>query len=129
MESVRGGTKKNRFLERMPVLPGLAGKMLLKAVDPASPRKLKAPKNFQPAQSQIRQTIIDDFVSQQAKLAEGMNATKDLDLERIIITSPALSVITYSLMDAYRIIVTHERRHFLQAKRVTEEPGFPSKSV
>jgi hypothetical protein len=50
-----------------------------------------------------------------------MKATEHLDLEKIIITSPALGMVTYSLMDAYRIIVVHEARHFQQAKRVTEE--------
>jgi hypothetical protein len=29
-------------------------------------------------------------------------------------------------MDAYRIIVVHERRHFQQARRVVEETGFPA---
>jgi hypothetical protein len=29
-------------------------------------------------------------------------------------------------MDAYRIIVVHELRHFQQAQRVAAEPGFPS---
>jgi hypothetical protein len=28
-------------------------------------------------------------------------------------------------MDGYRIIVTHERRHILQARRVMEAGGFP----
>jgi sulfite reductase beta subunit-like hemoprotein len=49
----------------------------------------------------------------------------DLDLEKIVITSPVAAAITYSLMDAYRLIVVHEQRHFQQARRVTEEPGFP----
>jgi hypothetical protein len=30
------------------------------------------------------------------------------------------------LLDAYRIIVVHEQRHFQQAKRVTDERGFPN---
>ncbi len=34
-------------------------------------------------------------------------------------------LVTYSLMDAYRIIVVHEQNHFVQAKRVMEWPGFP----
>jgi len=55
-----------------------------------------------------------------------MKATEHLDLERIIISSPVTSVVTYSLMDAYRVIVVHEHRHFQQAKRVTEESGFPA---
>jgi hypothetical protein len=53
-------------------------------------------------------------------------STSHLDLERIVITSPALSIVTYSLMDAYRVIVVHEKRHVLQAKRVMEEPAFPA---
>ena len=126
IERVRGGKKKNTFWERLPMLPGLAGKLLIKSVDPASARKLKAPKNFQPAQSDLPATIIDDFVSQQEKVIEGMRSTSHLDLEKIIITSPALSFVAYSLMDGYRVIVTHEKRHLQQAKRVAEEPAFPS---
>jgi hypothetical protein len=34
-----------------------------------------------------------------------MKATEHLDLQNIIITSPVASAITYSLMDAYRVIV------------------------
>jgi hypothetical protein len=108
----------------MPVLPGLAGKLLIKSLDPASTRKLKAPKSFQPAQSDISGSVINDFIDQQAKIVEAMKATEHLDLERLVITSPVSAAITYSLMDAYRIVVVHERRHFQQAKRVTEESAF-----
>lgn len=55
-----------------------------------------------------------------------MKSTEHLDLEKIVISSPVTSAVTYSLMDAYRIIVVHEQRHFQQAKRVIEETGFPS---
>lgn len=124
VDSVLAG-KKRTFWESMPVLPGLAGKMLIKALDPASTRKVKAPKKFQPAQSDIPASVIDDFVAQQAQVVEKMKATEHLDLESTVITSPVASVVTYSLMDAYRIIVVHERRHFQQAKRVMEESAFP----
>jgi DinB family protein len=125
IESVRNGTKNRRtFWERLPVLPGLAGKLLIKSLDPASTRRIKAPKNFEPAQSNIPLTVIDDFIAQQDTVIEGMKSTSDLDLEHIIITSPAVSFVAYSLMDAYRIIVVHEKRHLQQAKRVMDEPGF-----
>jgi len=35
-------------------------------------------------------------------------------------------LITYSLMDAFRIVVVHEQNHFVQASRVLEMPGFPT---
>ena len=120
IENVLAG-KKRTFWESVPLLPGLAGKVFIASLDPSSTRKLKAPKRFAPAQSDISGSVIDDFVAQQAKLVEGMKSTQHLNPERIIVTSPAASAITYSLMDAYRIIVVHEQRHFQQAKRVLEE--------
>jgi|SRR5215216_1001889 len=117
--------KKRTLWESIPVLPGLMGKMLIKAVEPTSTRKFKARKNFEAAQSDIRGSIIKDFVDHQAEVVAKMKATQHLDVENIVITSPVAAVMTYSLMDAYRVIVVHEQRHFQQAKRVTEEPGFP----
>ena len=117
--------RKQSVWESMPLLPGLAGKLLIKSLDPASTRKIKAPKRFEPAQSNINTSVIDDFVEQQTRIVEKMKATEHLNLEKIVITSPALAVATYSLMDAYRIIVVHEHRHFQQAKRVTDETAFP----
>jgi hypothetical protein len=125
IEDVLAG-KRRTFWERLPVLPGLAGKLLIKSLEPSSTRKMKAPKHFQPAQSDITASVINDFVDQQGKIVEKMKATEHLDLERIVITSPAAAAITYSLMDAYRIIVVHEQRHFQQAKRVMEESSFPA---
>jgi hypothetical protein len=126
IESVVKGRKQSSIWQKLPVLPGVWGKLLIKSLDPSTTRKMKAPKKFEPAQSDISATIIEDFVAQQTKVIEGMKATANLDPERTIITSPALSIVTYSLMDAYRIIVVHERRHFQQARRVTEESGFPT---
>jgi hypothetical protein len=118
--------EKPTLWQKMPLLPGLMGKLLIKSLDPASTRKLKAPKSFQPAASDIRDSVINDFIDQQARIAEKMKASEHLDLAHIVITSPAAAVVTYSLLDGYRIIVVHERRHLLQAKRVTEEAAFPA---
>lgn len=125
LESVAQGQKETRLMERLPVLPKLWGKLLIKSLDPKNTRKMKAPATFQPSSSALTDSIIDDFVTNQNRLTRSMEATKDLNLESIIITSPAASAITYSLMDAYRIIVVHEQRHFQQARRVTEDVNFP----
>ena len=128
INDVLKGQKKSSVLQKLPLFPRMWGKLLIKSLDPKQTRKMNAPKKFQPAQSDLSGSIINDFASQQAQLVEKMRATANLDLERIVITSPAASLITYSLMDAYRIIAVHERRHFQQAQRVTEESGFPTTS-
>src|SRR5919106_2007993 len=69
IENVLAG-KKPTFWESLPVLPGLMGKILIKSLDPASTRKVKAPKKFQPAQSDISGSVINDFVAQQAQIVE-----------------------------------------------------------
>jgi len=124
IENVLAGQKRT-FWQSMPLLPGLGGRLLIKSLDPASTRKLKAPKTFQPTQSDLDVSVISDFINQQHKIAEKMKATEQLPLEKIVISSPALAAITYSLMDAYRIIVAHDDRHFQQAKHVTEGQNFP----
>ena len=125
IEGVLSGQKPT-FWQRLPLLPGLWGPLLIKSLDPVSGRKLKAPKKFAPAQSDISSSVINDFIDQQGKIVEKMKATEHLDLERTIISSPVASPITYSLMDAYKVIVVHEQRHFQQAKRVMDESAFPA---
>src|SRR5215218_5152245 len=78
-EAVRG--RKQTIWQRLPLLPRLMGSLLIKFVDPASARKIKAPKKFQPAQSDISGSVINDFIDQQGKIVEKMRATEHLDLE------------------------------------------------
>ena len=124
-DKVLSGEKKNTFWESFPWLPGFWGKMLIKAISPESTRKLKAPKIFHPSSSSVDAAIVRQFVDQQSQVISYMKATEGLDVEKINISSPVTNFITYSLMDAYRIIITHERRHLLQARRVTAMDGFP----
>jgi hypothetical protein len=119
------GEKRTRLWQRMPFLPGFFGRMLINALSPNASKKVKAPKLFQPSSSNIDPQIISKFAAHQNEVIDKMKATEGMDLERIIIYSPVTKIVTYSLIDAYRIIVVHERRHFKQAQRVMEAPGFP----
>lgn len=126
VDEVVSGRKETSLWQQMPLLPGLFGRMLIKALDPATTRKIKAPAVFQPAASDVDPRIVDLFLDSQRQTIEKMKSTRGLDLAQIIITSPAASIVTYSLLDAFRIIIVHERRHILQAKRVTTTTGFPA---
>jgi DinB superfamily len=122
---VRDGYKPS-FKERLPLLPKLFGSMILKSVQPEAPRKFKAVPKFQPSSSAIGGDIVSKFTAHQRDVIEHMKMTERLDLRNIIVTSPVASIVTYSLLDAYRILVAHERRHMAQAQRVTRTPGFPA---
>ena len=124
-ESIVENRKQTRFMERLPGLPKVWARLLINSLDPSNVKKMKAPASFQPSTSEVRSSIIDDFGNQQSQIADTMDRTKDLAVDKIIITSPALSIVTYSALDAYRIIVVHDKRHFQQAKRVMNEQNFP----
>lgn len=125
IERIAAGERRRTLWQRIPFLPGFFGRLVLGAVKPESARKVKARPGFTPAASDIDGQIISHFRKQQEELMRLMKSTEGLELEKIIITSPIASVVTYSLLDGYRIIVTHERRHFLQAERVMAAEGFP----
>jgi hypothetical protein len=119
------GEYKHSLKERFPLLPKLFGKIVINAVKPEAPRKVKAATKFQPSNSALDAGIINKFVGHQQEIIEHIKMTENLNLSKIIITSPIINLITYSLLDAYKIIVAHEQRHLSQAKRVMQTEGFP----
>jgi len=125
MDRVIKKEKSTTMWQRAPFLPGFFGKIVIGVVDPASVKKIKAPKIFHPASSEIDPLIIPKFIAHQREMIGKMKATMGMNLEKIIIYSPVTKVVIYSLLDAYRIIAAHERRHFNQAQRLMEMPGFP----
>ena len=125
IEKITAGEQRRSLWERMPVLPGVFGNLVLGAVSPESTRKIKARPGFQPAQSAVNAEVIKEFTLHQRELVRLMKSTEGLPIERIIITSPVASFVTYSLLDGYRIVVTHERRHSHQAERVMAAEEFP----
>jgi DinB superfamily len=125
IDQIIRGEKRTTLWQSMPFLPGFFGRMLINAVSPNASKKVKAPKLFQPSSSNIDPQIISQFAAHQNEVIDKMKTTEGMELEKIIIYSPVAKIVTYSLFDTYRIIVVHERRHFKQAQRVMETPGFP----
>jgi hypothetical protein len=116
---------KNPFWSKIPFLSDVCGKAAIYLFKPQNPRKFKAPKSFQPSQSQISETIVPEFVAHQQELVEIFERSRDLDLRKTKIISPISDFITYSLKDAFQVLTVHEQRHFQQAERVLKEANFP----
>jgi len=126
MERVASGKHRSSTWARVSPLSGFFGRFILNAVDPVKGRKIKAPRAFLPASSDVEADVINRFVQNLSEVSARMRATEGVDLRRTIITSPAMALVTYSLFDAYRIFGAHARRHFEQARRVTGAAGFPA---
>ena len=94
--------------------------------DAGGEAEIHGARKAQPASSAIDPRIIERFVAYQHEAAARVRSLDGRDVARIIMVSPFVSFITYSVLDGCRLIVTHERRHFEQARRVTQKPGYPS---
>lgn len=119
------GSKQTTFIQRLPFLPSLFGRLMVKALGPDSKQKFKAPPAAIPSASALDPGIVGRFVAHQQEVILKMKAIEKFNPASIIITSPFAGFITYSLLDACRIIVVHERRHFAQAERVMANESFP----
>jgi hypothetical protein len=123
-EDALSGSRPRTIWQRLPILPRVAGRLLIRSLSPGATRKLTAPAAAQPA-SDISTDVIRRFVEQHGQLVEWVNTLDEKHAARVIMTSPYVDVVTYSVLDACRILIAHDRRHFEQARRVIASPGFP----
>ncbi|HEY7473966.1 MAG TPA: DinB family protein [Vicinamibacterales bacterium] len=112
--------------QRLPAWPRLWGRLMVTSLTPANRRKLQAPRAARPSASDIATAVVDRFVTGQQEVTALIRRFEGHDLDRLIMVSPFVRVISYSVLDALRVITAHERRHFEQAVRVTKTPGFPT---
>lgn len=127
-EAIIDGNYSPKLLEKIPLLPEWWGKLLIKSLDPANTKKSKTFPVFQPRQSDIPLTIVEDFAAHNAELIQYFEKLDAVSLHQIIITSPAANFVTYSLRDTVYILTNHEERHVLQAKNVMALSEFPQES-
>jgi hypothetical protein len=120
------GTAPRTVWQRLPVLPGVLGRMLVRSQAPTTTRRFTAGPQSQPATSDIAADIVQRFVEQDRDAVARVQALDERVAAQTIMTSPFIKVITYSVLDGWRLVVAHDRRHFEQAGRVTSSPGFPS---
>lgn len=123
-EKLASGTRKNSFFENYSPFSGVFGRFLIKAVSEDS-KKAKAPSKRIVPPCDISADIISRFASHIDEVKRKVESCSAADRKKTVVTSPFLAVFTYSLDDAYTVLVEHTKRHFRQAKRVTEAEGFP----
>ena len=119
-DQILKGRYPRTWRHRLPFLPGLFGRVMIKALSPVVRQKYKSPGPARPSASSIDPSIVARFITQQHETLARMKSLENHKPARTIITSPFSNVIVYSLLDTFRLIVAHERRHFAQAERVLE---------
>jgi len=113
------------FWQRLPGWPRLAGRLLIQSVSLGAARKQTSPAASRPSSSDIAGDIVSRFVAGQHDALARLAPLDDDTAARAIMTSPFAVFVTYSVLDGWRVIAAHGRRHIEQARRVTQAPGFP----
>jgi hypothetical protein len=122
------GRQPRTVWQHLPVLPRVFGQMLIRSQAPATTRKFVAPPQARPATSDLPADIIARFVDQHRELAGVVAALNEQHAVAAIMTSPFIRVVTYSVLDGWRLMVAHDHRHFEQARRVASKHPDLSKS-
>ena len=94
-------------------------------MEPPARIKLVAPRAYRPASGRPGTLVVAEFLQLQRDLAQSLRTANGLDFAMVKVRNPVSRWITFSLGQEFALATAHERRHLWQARRITEDPGFP----
>ncbi len=118
IKRLQEGSYRPPWVGTFDVVTRFFGKLLLKSVKPDRKRKTKTLAIWNPESSKISGDILARFAEHQQALKQTIAACQPLTRKGAVISSPANKIIVYKLDTAFDIMITHEQRHFEQAKEV-----------
>jgi len=120
-KALKAGTYKSPFLSRLTFLVRFMGKEILKSVQPQTQKKIKTFPIWEPEQLEETPDILNRFLQHQSALIKEFEACAALLPQNPVLYSPASKMIFYHLGTAFEIILSHEKRHLLQAERLSAQ--------
>jgi hypothetical protein len=108
---------KGLLLRKRPPKMDLIGRVLKWFLEPPIRQRVKTSVPFVPKAIRAKAEAFGEFASLQAKLAELLEETRGLDLNRMKVISPFDKRVRYNVFSAFHILVAHERRHLWQAEQ------------
>jgi hypothetical protein len=116
---------KMSFWEKHSPFSKKCGRLLKDQLKEKVGKKLAAPKIIRPQNSKIELDIIEHYHKSLDTFLDYISNCKKIDIDKTIITSPTICIVTYSLRDAFQFLLQHEHRHINQAIRIKENVNFP----
>jgi len=125
LKNITEGSFKMDLWEKYSPFTRLCGRLMKDRLLEQVKKKMIAPKKIQPQTSDKNLSIIDDYCKNLDTFLTLISNCKSVDVDKTIITSPTIRIVTYSLRDAFTFLIQHEHRHINQAIRVKASEGFP----
>ena len=120
------GTYPQTTWQRISPFTNFLEKKLLDFTAVVPEKKVKAPPSFSPSASLIDKNIIQRFLEQQEKLIHYYNRLEPIaNRQKIIVSSPFSSLVTFRLNTLLIALANHEQRHINQADTILHHSQFP----
>jgi hypothetical protein len=119
---------KNYADEKMfkPYKSTLSGKIMFFMVDPSIKLWVPAPPKFKPdMEERFTTEIINSYRKLINAVAEKLEEAKELDWNKMKITSPVTSLLVFNMGDVFEVLTLHSARHIKQAQKVISNEAFP----
>lgn len=85
--------------------------------------KMKTMKSYNPPAALNADQVIAEFLQQQEKMLQLLDAARDRDMNSIRIPITISKFIKFKLGDTFRFLVAHEQRHMVQARNAIHTLG------
>jgi len=125
LQKITAGIYKMTFWEKYSPFTAKCGQILKDRLQEKVKKKMKAPRKLTPKSSNITSKFIDIYLKNLDTLLSYISNCGPIDIDKTIITSPTIRIVTYSLRDALQFLIQHEHRHINQANRVKKSDEFP----
>lgn len=129
LKKITEGDYRMDFWEKYSPFTSMFGRLFKDQLQEQVKRKISAPKKIRPSASKMQTEIIEDYHKNLDTFLQYISACQNTDLDKTIIKSPIIAIITYSLRDVFQFLIQHEHRHINQAIRVKANRGFPNENV
>jgi uncharacterized damage-inducible protein DinB len=128
LEPLLAGARARGVRDRGDYRPSLVGGLFVKSLEPPPRVRLKAPRIYRPSEpgpGLDRAGGLARWNALHDRLEAAIRAAAGLDLRRIRLISPVTRLVRMNAGDALNLVLTHERRHLYQLRKITEEAGYP----
>ena len=127
LKKITEGRYNMNFWEKYSPFSGICGRILKDQLQEQVKKKMIAPKKIRPSTSEMNIDLIERYHKNLDVFLEYISNCQHTDIDKTIITSPMIPIVTYRLRDALFFLIQHEHRHINQAIRVKANENFPKK--
>ena len=108
------------------ITPGWLSRWFLRTFVEPSPnsRRIPAPGKIRPA-SHVDSAVLEHFLTGNRSCREFILRARGKNINQIRFRNPLIRGLRFTIGTGLEIVVSHERRHLLQAERVRDSASFP----